>query len=226
MDQQPRRLFPHAQRYLLTGLLALTPIWITWLVFNFALGILSGLGRPWVQGFAKALGRVAPGAAELLLRPWFESALAVALTLVGLYALGWATSRVFGKRLLAWFESLVARVPLVSGIYGAAKKVLAAFQTRPEGVQRVVLINFPSREMKAVGLVTRTLVDERSGRELAAVFVPTSPNPTSGYMEIVPLEHVVPTDWTIEEAMRFIITGGTSAPNRIPYDGAAVERRA
>jgi uncharacterized membrane protein len=213
-----RFLFPHAQRYLLTGLLALLPLWVTWLVFNFALGILSRLGRPWVQGFGRGLERVWPSAADLLLTPLFESALAVMLTLVGLYVLGWATSRVFGRRLLDWFESLIGRVPLVNGIYGAAKKVLAAFQSKPEGVQRVVLISFPSRDMKAVGLVTRTVVDEASGRELAVVYVPTAPNPTSGYMEIVPVQDLVSTDWTIDEAMRFILTGGTSAPDRMPFD--------
>lgn len=217
-NTRTRLFFPHAQRYLLTGLLALLPLWVTWLVFNFALGILSRLGRPWVQGFARGLGRVWPGGAEVLLTPFFESALAVILTLLGLYTLGWATSRVFGKRLLEWFESLLARVPLVNGIYGAAKKVLAAFQSKPEGVQRVVLINFPSREMKAVGLVTRTVVDEVSGRELAVVYVPTAPNPTSGYMEIVPVENLVSLDWTIDEAMRFILTGGTSSPDRIAFE--------
>lgn len=221
MTAPTRRFFPHAQRYLLTGLLALAPLWVTWLVFNFALGLLAGLGRPWVQGFAHALDKLSPAAAELVRSPTFESISAILLTLLGLYALGWATSRVFGRRLLDWLESLVDRVPFVSGIYGAAKKVLAAFQTAPTGVQRVVLINFPSRDMKVVGLVTRTLVDEISGRELAVVYVPTSPNPTSGYMEIVPIEEVVSTDWTIDEAMRFIITGGTSAPDRIPF-GARV----
>jgi uncharacterized membrane protein len=179
------------------------------------------VGRPWVQGFARALDQLSAGAGELVRSPTFESILAVMLTLLGLYTLGWATSRVFGRRLLEWLESLVERVPLVSGIYGAAKKILAAFQTAPSGVQRVVLINFPSRDMKVVGLVTRTLVDEVSGRELAVVYVPTSPNPTSGYMEIVPIDQVVSTDWTIDEAMRFIITGGTSAPDRIPFGASA-----
>jgi uncharacterized membrane protein len=68
-----------------------------------------------------------------------------------------------------------------------------------------------------VGLVTRTLVDDATGRELAAVYVPTTPNPTSGYLEIVPLERVTSTDWSIDEAMNFIISGGAVAPGTIPY---------
>ena len=98
--------------------------------------------------------------------------------------------------------------------------MLAAFQKKPDQLQRVVLINFPSPEMKTVGFLTRILKDATAGQELAAVYVPTAPNPTSGYMEIVPLDQVIPTDWTIDEAMSFIITGGTSGPDKIHYTRA------
>jgi uncharacterized membrane protein len=63
--------------------------------------------------------------------------------------------------------------------------------------------------------------DAASGRELAAVYVPTSPNPTSGYIEIVPLDEVVQTDWTIEQAMSFVMTGGANAPDKIAFTRAA-----
>jgi len=90
-------------------------------------------------------------------------------------------------------------------------------RTPPVSGQRVVLISFPTPEMKAVGFVTKVMRDETTGRELAAVYVPTSPNPTSGYIEIVPLEDVVQTDWTMEEAMSFVMTGGANAPDRVRY---------
>jgi uncharacterized membrane protein len=70
-----------------------------------------------------------------------------------------------------------------------------------------------------VGFVTRLLKDHRTGRELAAVYVPTTPNPTSGYLEIVPLDKVVSTDWSVDEAMTFIISGGAVAPDKVHYDG-------
>ncbi len=72
--------------------------------------------------------------------------------------------------------------------------------------------------MKTIGLVTRTLTDEDTGRELAAVYVPTTPNPTSGYLEIVPVENVTSTNWTVNEAMTFIVSGGAVAPERMHYD--------
>ena len=90
-------------------------------------------------------------------------------------------------------------------IYGSTKKLLSVLQQKPEKLQRVVLIEFPSPEMKTVGFVTRIMKDQTSGKELAAVYVPTTPNPTSGYLEIVPVEKLISTDWTVEEAMTFII---------------------
>lgn len=71
--------------------------------------------------------------------------------------------------------------------------------------------------MKAVGLITRVMRDADSGQDLAVVYVFTSPNPTSGYIEILPLADVVMTDWTMEEAMSFVITGGTNAPNSVRF---------
>ena len=88
-------------------------------------------------------------------------------------------------------------------------------------MQRVVLIDFPSRDLKAVGLVTRTLQDAKTGEALAAVYVPTTPNPTSGYLEIVPVSRIVSTDWTLDEAMNFLITGGAVAPESIDFHGPA-----
>jgi uncharacterized membrane protein len=124
---------------------------------------------------------------------------------------------VLGQRLLRWFEALVGRIPLASTIYGSARKLLDILQTQPDGTQRVVLIDFPHAEMKSVGFVTRVLRDEATGAELAAVYVPTTPNPTSGYLEVVPMEKLIATDWTVDQAMTFIISGGAVSPDRIPF---------
>jgi len=80
-----------------------------------------------------------------------------------------------------------------------------------------VLIDFPSPELKSVGFVTRTFQDA-SGRELAAVYVPTTPNPTGGYLEIVPIERLVATDWTVDQAMAFILSAGAAAPDVLPFE--------
>ena len=75
--------------------------------------------------------------------------------------------------------------------------------------------------MRAVGLVTRTLEDEQTGEKLAAVYVPTTPNPTSGYVEIVPVSRLVSTDWTLDEAMNFLVSGGAVGPEAVRYRGGS-----
>ena len=111
-------------------------------------------------------------------------------------------------------------MPLANVIYTSARKLLDMLETKPGSTQRVVLIDFPHRDMKSVGLVTRVIREEGSGRELAAVYVPTTPNPTSGYLEIVPVELLTPTDWTVDQAMSFIISGGAVAPDAMPFTRA------
>ena len=81
----------------------------------------------------------------------------------------------------------------------------------------MVLIEFPSEEMKTVGLVTQIFRAADSGEELAAVYVPTTPNPTSGYVEIVPVDRLIWLDWTLNEAIQFIVSAGVTAPEAIKY---------
>ncbi|PWK92088.1 DUF502 domain-containing protein [Fulvimonas soli] len=204
------------RRYLITGLLTFVPLWVTWLVFKFVFGLLAGLGAPLATVLRRALGLAAPDAAAALDHGWALAILALAVTLLGLYLLGWLASRMIGRRLLDAFDGLLARIPLVQTIYGGTKKLMAVLQNKPGGMQRVVLVDFPRRGLKAVGFVTRTLVEEGSGRELAAVYIPTTPNPTGGYLELVPVEELTPTDWTMDQAMAFIISGGAVAPEALP----------
>ncbi|HKK06873.1 MAG TPA: DUF502 domain-containing protein [Gammaproteobacteria bacterium] len=209
------------QRYFLAGVLTVIPLWITWVVFDFTLRQLSNVGMPWVRAVSGPLQDSYPSIAHWLLAPWFQSGLAVVLTLLGLSLLGWIATRVIGKRVIGAVDSLMNRIPLVHTIYGSTKKLIAALQQKPENVQRVVLIEFPSPQMKTIGFVTRVMKDSRTGRELAAVYVPTTPNPTSGYLEIVPVERLVSTNWTMDEAMSFIISGGAVAPESVHYDAPA-----
>jgi uncharacterized membrane protein len=204
------------KRYLLTGLLTFIPLWVTWLVFKFILGMLAGIGAPLVAGLLATLALVAPHTAESLNMDWLNFILALAITLVALYLLGFIANRVIGQRFLGAFDGLLARIPLVQTIYGGTKKLMAVLQNKPSGMQRVVLIDFPRRGMKVVGFVTRVMIEEGTGREMAAVYIPTTPNPTGGYLELVPVEELTPTDWTMDQAMAFIISGGAVAPDTLP----------
>jgi uncharacterized membrane protein len=213
-----RGLQLHIQKYLLAGALTVIPIWITWVVFQFFVKQLSKFGMPWVRALSKAAENHFPSLAQVILEPWFQTMTAVVLTLLALYLLGLIATRVIGKRIIRLMDALIERIPFIQTVYGATKKLISALQEQPGGVQRVVLIEFPSKEMKTVGFVTRTMKDSDTGQELAAVYVPTTPNPTSGYLEIVPVERIVSTDWSMDEAMTFIISGGAIAPENLTYN--------
>ncbi|MDZ7754629.1 MAG: DUF502 domain-containing protein [Gammaproteobacteria bacterium] len=207
----------YLKRYLLSGVITVIPLWVTWVVFNFVFNQLSKFGTPWVRALSRNIQEDSPALARWLLAPWLQDVLAAFLTLIALYLLGWAVTRVVGRRAFTLMEDTLGRLPLVTRVYGAAKKLVTVLQQEPEGVRRVVLIPFPTPEMKTVGFVTRTLKDATTGEELAAVYVPTTPNPTSGYLEIVPVRVLVATDWSAETAMNFIISGGAVAPPHIHY---------
>jgi uncharacterized membrane protein len=212
----------YIQRYLLTGLLTFIPIWLTWAVFKFIFSLLSQVNLPWVAALFSALAGAFPESIGRLNQGWLVSVFAFVVTVVALYITGWAASHVFGRRLIGMLEGLIQRIPLAHTIYGGTKKLMSLIQKKPAGTQRVVLIDFPSPELKSVGFVTRTFRDA-NGRELAAVYVPTTPNPTGGYLEIVAIEKLIATDWTVDQAMAFILSAGAAAPDDLPFavDAAA-----
>jgi uncharacterized membrane protein len=216
MTDTPKSLGHRLQRLFLTGLLTLFPLWLTWVVVKFVFGLLSDIGQPVIEPVLVGLAASSP-ALDWLDDAWVQTALGLLATLCVILLSGAMARFVLGQRLLRWFESLIARIPLANVIYSSARKLLDILQTKPDGTQRVVLIDFPHAEMKTLGFVTRVMREVGTGRELAAVYVPTTPNPTSGYLEIVPVEKMTPTDWTVDQAMSFIISGGAVAPDAIPF---------
>lgn len=211
---------PSLQKLFITGLLTLLPVWLTWVVVKFVFILLSGISAPLINVLAQQITARFPRTLGLIDDAWVQNTLSMIATLAVIVLVGLLARRVIGQRLLAWFEKLMVRIPLANVIYTSSRKLLDILQTQPGSTQRVVLIDFPHKEMKSVGLVTRILKEEGTGRELAAVYVPTTPNPTSGYLEIVPVEMLTPTDWSVDQAMSFIISGGAVAPESVPFTRA------
>jgi uncharacterized membrane protein len=206
----------YIKRYLITGLLTFVPLWLTWMVFKFVFGLLSEVSAPLVASLVSILGSTRASSGELLGQPWMISIIAFVITLVSLYLVGFAANFVLGRRLIDGMESLIQRIPIVHSIYGGTKKLMSVLQNKPSGSQRVVMINFPSPELKSIGFVTRIFRDA-GGRELAAVYVPTTPNPTGGYLEIVPVELLTATDWSVDQAMAFLLSAGAVGADTLPF---------
>jgi uncharacterized membrane protein len=208
------------QRNILAGFVVLTPILLTWLVFDFILAKLIAFGRPWVPALYKAVYTFSPKLADWMINGWLDSVIAALITLFLLFMLGWLTNRVIGRQILIGFELLLEKIPVLKAIYGSTKRLLSAFQAQPEQIQRVVLIRYPNENMRAIAFVTRIVRDTDTGEELAVVYMPNAPNPTAGRMEIMPLSQVTLTDWTVEEGMQFIISCGTSIRDDVDYSNA------
>jgi len=204
-------------RYMITGVFTVIPILVTWIIFQFLFNLLSEIGTPAI----KILADIFPSLADWITNPWFLSIIGVLFTLVALYLLGLIATFVIGKRIIAAFDYLINKLPVVKVIYTAIKKLVVTLQHKPTDAQRVVLIEFPSPAMKTVGLVTQVFTDHDTGEKLAAVYVPTTPNPTSGYLEIIPLDKLILTNWSLDEAMTFIMSGGAVAPDKINYSKSA-----
>ena len=219
MDENPprRRLFEaHFQANLIAGLLTVTPLIVVWLVFDFFLTTLSQWGHPLAVELTEFLDAHFP-----MLKPWLDSdtvrwLIGVIVALLALYSIGAVASRMVGQRVIHWFERLIQAIPLVETVYSAAKKLVDVLRQKDGGhSQRVVLVDFPSPGLKAVGFVMRVFTDARTGEELAAVYVPTAPNPTSGYLQVVPLARLTPTEMKGDEAMTMILSGGAVTPDHI-----------
>lgn len=216
-DKPRLRGLGHFGRFILVGFITVAPLWVTWLVFEFVIGVLARAGRPLLYAAARGVSGFSPTLASWMLESAFEQAVALVIVLAALYGVGVFATILIGRKLIAWFESLMGRLPLVQTIYGGTKRLLHSLRTPPTSGQRVVLIAFPNDRMKTIGMVMRTMRDSATDRELVVVYVPTAPNPTSGYLEIVPADEVTFIDWTVEEAMTFVMTGGTTAPDTVQF---------
>ena len=208
------------QNSILAGILTIGPLFVTYLIFSFLFTELAKAGLPAVQLLAAFFP------AEWLKQPWMQSLLAILLTLVLLYVAGRLTSLVIGRQAFNLFEALLERLPFVAKVYTSVRQLLDTMMSKKESSQRVVLVDFPIPGQKSIGFLTRTLTDATSGRPLAAVLLPNAINPTSAFLQILPMERVTETTLTMEQAMSMLMTGGAVGPETIQYSQQKPDREA
>lgn len=208
------------QSSILAGILTVGPLFVTYLIFSFLLNTLAQAGLPVVR----LLAAFFPEA--WLSQPWLQSLLAILLTLVVLYVVGRLTSLVVGRQAFNVFEALLERLPFVAKVYTSVRQLLDTMMAKKETSQRVVLVDFPIAGQKSIGFLTRTMTDSTSGIPLAAVLLPNAINPTSAFLQILPLERVTETNLTMEQAMSMLMTGGAVGPETIRYTHPAIAAKA
>ena len=200
------------QRNILAGIITVGPLFVTWLIFSFVFSNLAKAGLPLVQLLTPYFH------GEWLNEPMPRSAFAVLLTLILLYVLGRVTSLVIGRQVFGLFEALLERLPLVAKVYGSVRQLLDSMLAKKDSNQRVVLVDFLAPGQKSIGFLTRTLIDSTTGQELAAVLLPCAINPTSAFLQLLPLDRVTMTDLSMEQAMSMLMTGGAVAPASVQFN--------
>lgn len=144
---------------------------------------------------------------------WGVALFSVLLTIFFLYAVGLFAANVFGRRFIESMEQLLDRVPLIKTVYRGLKQILGSFAgDQSRNFQRVALIAFPDQRMRAVGFITNVFHDSLTNEELCSVFIATTPNPTTGYLQIVRRADLTELDWNVEEAIRTVMSAGILKP--------------
>jgi uncharacterized membrane protein len=211
---------PAIKRHLIAGLIVIAPVTATVVVLWWIFQLLDGLlGRFLYPALGAVIGRdpvVIPGLGLLVL-------------FLMLVFIGWATQRAIGSRVLAWWHSMLESIPLTSRIYGAANRIVRTVfgeDTRP--FKKVVLVEYPAPGRWAIGFLSSEAppVMQEHVPGAVSVFVPTTPNPTSGFLAILPPHCVIELDMAVDAAFTFILSAGSVHPDRYAASVAAADQPA
>ena len=140
----------------------------------------------------------------------------IIITLILITLIGWLSLSFIGKRMLSLLNSILKRIPILRTIYSALGQMTETFTKTDNIKKNVVLVEYPRKGSWAVGFATRENsgeISDKLKKNLINVFVPTTPNPTSGFLLMYPKEDVIYLDLTFEEASKFIVSAGTSNPD-------------
>lgn len=193
------------RHYFITGLLVVVPLYITIYVLSLIVGFMDNV-------FMLLPESVRPDA----FLPFHIPGLGIIFTLIGIFLVGVITANFLGKKLLYLGEKILSKVPVLRIVYNGTKQFMETFFAKEhEGFRKVVLVEFPRDGVYSVGFLTCKPSGElkkKTGNDCVSVFIPTTPNPTTGYYIIVPESKVIAMDMRIEDAFKVIMTGGMVMP--------------
>ena len=202
LKEKKRSIFTKIRNYFITGVVVLIPIGITIYLTILIISVSS-----------KILPKEINPNHYL---PYNIPGLEIIITLFLITFIGWLSLSFIGKRLLNLFNTVLKRIPILRTIYSAILQMTETFTKTDNKKKNVVLVEYPRKGTWAVGFATKENSGEitnKLNKKLINVFVPTTPNPTSGFLLMFPKEEVVYLDLTFEEASKFIVSAGTSNPN-------------
>lgn len=194
----------HLKTSLMAGLLVVVPVGITIFILKFLFNFADGFLGPLIARVVRIF----------YVNSEYIPGLGVIAGLLVIYFTGMLTANFLGRRLLNLSEDLLCRIPLVNSIYSSSKQVTKAFSSSGNDERRAVFVEFPTAGSYAIGFQTTSLASTEK-EHFYSVFVPTAPNPTSGFILYVAAAQVYPAPFGVEEAMKIIVSGGAVAPAMI-----------
>ena len=151
---------------------------------------------------------------------WYWSLVALVLAIFLIGTVGLLARNYFGRKIIEWVDSALLHIPLLNKIYGATKQVNDAFSaTNKTAFRTVVLVEFPHAGVHSIGFITsdqQEEVEAKTGQKVVCVFVPATPNPTSGFLLMVPEDKVIRLDMSVPDAIKYVISLGAILPGNIP----------
>ena len=200
-----KNIYRHLQSYVLKGLLALIPIALAVFTINI---LYVFIDKQIMEIVDRYTGVHIPG-------------LGLLIFIVLLYATGIIASNVIGRRLFNLLETVTGRIPLIKTAYQVGKQLAGTLSLPEKNIfKKPVLIDYFKPGAWVIGFVTGEILDSRTGKKLLKIFIPTVPNPTSGFMVIVGEELVQETSWSVEEAVKMVISLGIIGPESIKAPSA------
>lgn len=193
------------RRYFITGLLIWVPVWVTLLVIKFLVELLDKVVELLPKAYQpeQLFGMHIPG-------------MGIVLVFLLVFMTGMLAANFIGRRFVSFTESIFDRIPFFRSIYKAVKQVMKSlFSASGESFRRVVLVEYPRKGLWSIAFQTGRgfhAATEALGDDLLTIFIPTTPNPTSGYLMVVPQKDTVELDMTVEEALRIVISLGVVMP--------------
>lgn len=200
-----QRVLRHLKKTLMTGLLVVIPLGITIFILKFMFNLADGVLAP-------AITRVVTW---LHAETEYIPGLGMIAGLIVIYLAGLLAGNLLGRRMVAWWDEVLSRIPLVKTIYSSSKQVANVFSPgEKSSARRAVFVEFPCAGSYAIAFQTDSVPTD-SGKHYASVFVPTAPNPTSGYVLFIEEDKVYPAHLGVEEAMKIVVSGGMVTPEMI-----------
>lgn len=200
------------RKRLITGLLLILPVYVTFFVIKFLFGFVGGTLAPVIKKLLQFLGVALP---KTTLDEFIITFFGLILTFIALYFIGIFATNVIGKFIIHYFENLLTKTPIVKSIYSSVKQIIHAISLPgKQSFKRVVLVDFPREGTKSIGFVTGS-TNYNNGKKHIAVFIPTTPNPTTGFLIFTTEDSVIDTKLTVEEAFKTLFSGGVLTPESI-----------